>query len=138
MPEINEQYNWPTGSHPDCIDPDAVQPHNNEVALIQAMVHQQGAGTVGAQDVPPPLVTGRVTVLDEVDLLRYTLLVERAQKLQLLLEKQATEFRLTQDQQQTNGNELGVLLDHLGVKYGVDFHNNRIEPNGKVMPCTPR
>jgi len=105
--------------HPDLGDPEATHLANQAMNL-------------------PPLVTGKVVTLEELDLLRYKVLVERAQKLQLLLEKKASEFRQAQEQQHTNAVELGALLDGFGVKYALDFHKNHITEDGKVVPTGPR
>lgn len=88
----------------------------------------------GVQDVPPALVTGKVVALDELDLLRYTVLVERAQKLQLLVDKRKAELMQTSSVAKRNSDELGALLDTFSVKYGVDFHNYGIAEDGKILP----
>ena len=140
MPEVNEQYAWPTGHHPDMGDPELNHMQAHEVERLREVNEREAAAraTAGTKPEDPPLVTGKALKLTELDSLKYKVLVERAQRLQLLLEKKASEFRQAQEQQRTNSEELGALLDSFGVKYGLDFHNQHITEDGTIVPNGPR
>jgi hypothetical protein len=106
--------------HPDQL-PDALR--DLDYGPVPASLFDQ----VATKPVPAAMV-------DELDLLRYTVLLERHQRLHIELELERTRVNTLLAQQKDNGDKLGALLDALGTKYNVDFHQHRIQPDGSIIP----
>lgn len=85
------------------------------------------------EELPPSLRSALPTLL-RVDLLEYTVLMERSMRLHSAYELERARLVEITNQQKANGEELGVLLDALGTKYNVDFHTHRIQPDGTILP----
>lgn len=83
----------------------------------------------------PAAVPAAMPVLEEVDLLRYKLLIERVQRLRLQQHVDSLQLKITVDLGNTTANELGALLDTLGAKYNTDFHTHLIDQDtGHIRP----
>lgn len=88
----------------------------------------------------PALVTGKAPgPLEELEFLKYSVLVERAQKFQLLIKVRNAELHEVMAAGAANSEALGAVLSELGEKYGVDFHVSRIDGNGQIVngPTVP-
>ncbi len=118
--------------NPDC-GPDHIADGLRELGIPQPWPSDPVAGFYEtAKDVTP------ATHVEELDLLRYTVLFERHQRLHVEYELAQTRVVLAAQQQKVNGDELGTLLDALGTKYNVDFHKHRIQADGTIVPLEPR
>lgn len=91
-------------------------------------------------DEPPglptiPAAAPTALVLNEVDLLKYKLLLERVQRLQMQRQLATMHFQNTITVERETSEELGILLDTLGAKYNTDFHANTIDQStGHIRP----
>lgn len=88
---------------------------------------------------PLPVVAApAATHIEELDFLRYSVLLERTRRLQAERELQERAYNNTNCVLADTGVALGKLLDTLGAKYNVDFHVNRINADASISPIEQR
>lgn len=132
MPEVNEEYRYPNCESPaDCMPDHLV---DQELQRVEAAKFKPAFHPV--EDNEPALISNAPRTLERIELLEYQVLHERAHKNELLYAEAMRRLQELQNARSKNLEEFSKLLDGLGAKYNVDFHQFQITSEGLIVPNT--
>ena len=88
----------------------------------------------GKPDPRKPVEIAKDLKLEEIDVLKYQLLAEKARNSQMHMEGLHNEMAGAQERARGIAKETTGLLDAMSKKYGIDFKVFTLDPDGNVVP----